>query len=444
MDIAAYVADKRTANTKKGELRPTSDALERWTTRIYARKLHLMGEDGAMQYLSDYGRGIAAPKCVALAVVCEVNGFLAIAEGFWKKAFELETGTAAPITAEFSTPKTTPAKEGYFRVPGSVMIPSFEKPAPVASPFPSHLQPGRIVTMQPVDAKYPRQHYIDDDNYLGQAKIDGRRMVVIADGNEVYYQSRSTKKCGTPDVNIHADLTALMGNVGPFILDGEVVYYSYDESEHRTGAQAAIVNVNAGHPEIQPRCEYAIFEALYAHGQDLTDTAKMDRIEQAESIEAILHECGLDENMRISVLRTFCSRLEKTFLAEQMQTHQREGEVWTHKYAKYIGGKDEKNENSVRTKYLPEFVAVILGLTQTSAEGRPFGAIEIGIRDIAGHIKPVGSVGTGYTVAQMLDIYHRFMSSTPGTVRIMVKSQGFTENGQVWQGRYLGFAEEEE
>jgi hypothetical protein len=44
----------------------------------------------------------------------------------------------------------------------------------------------------------------------------------------------------------------------------------------------------------------------------------------------------------------------------------------------------------------------------------------------------------------MHQIFHRFESSTPGTVRIMVKSQGFTENGQVWQGRYLGFAEEEE
>jgi len=90
------------------------------------------------------------------------------------------------------------------------------------------------------DAKYDRQHYIDDNDYLGQAKKDGRRLVVIADGTDVFYQSRSTRLSSTPNIKLDGCLTALMEKIGPFVVDGEVLYYSYDGTEHRTGAQAAI------------------------------------------------------------------------------------------------------------------------------------------------------------------------------------------------------------
>ena len=427
MDFVTYVAQKRAENTKKGVLKPTADAMERWNNRIVARGLHLLGEAGADQYLVDYGRGIAAPKCVALAVVCESTNYLAIADGFWKKAYELETG--------FQVPKSAPRTD-YGRVPSGEMIP--EEVAPTTSPFPPHLQPGRICTMQSVDAKYPRQNYIDDDRYLGQAKKDGRRMLAIGDGIEVYFQSRSTKKCGAPSIAIHNDLAALTKEIGPFILDGEAVCYSYDSSEHRTGAQAAITNMNAGHAYVQPIHAYAVFEALYSYGKDLTDRRKIERIDEANSLERVLHTMGLGRD--IDVLVTYYTREGKAFLASDQKKNGREGEVWTLKDAPYVGGKDERYETTVRTKYFIDLKAVILGLTPTTAEGRPFGAIEIGIPE-AGKIKPVGSVGTGYTVSEMWDIYHRFAAGGP--VLINVKSQGLTENGQVWQGRYEGFAEEE-
>ena len=247
MEFAIYVAQKRAGNTKKGVLKPTADALERWTTRIAARQLHLMGEAGADRYLADYGRGIAAPKCIALAVVCEANNYLAIAEGFWKKAYQLETG----LTPEFSTPETTQIddeEEIYFER---------STPTPVCTnPFPPHLQPGHIVTMQPVDAIYPRQHYIDDDCYLGQPKIDGNRLVVIVDPQKVHFQSRSTRLRPSPDRKLHDSFLDMIDEVGPFILDGELVYYSWGNKEHRTGAQAAQVNIDAGCPELQPMCKY--------------------------------------------------------------------------------------------------------------------------------------------------------------------------------------------
>ena len=95
-------------------LKATADALERWNNRIVARGLHKQDEAGADQYLADYGKGIAAPKCVALAVACEVNGCNGIAMGFWAKAFSLETGIMPATEPDFApgAPDTQGAPEG--------------------------------------------------------------------------------------------------------------------------------------------------------------------------------------------------------------------------------------------------------------------------------------------------------------------------------------------
>ena len=174
---------------------------------------------------------------------------------------------------------------------------------------------------------------------------------------------------------------------------------------------------------------------------DLTDASKVDRITEANDLVDTMHRIGLDPEFHIEVLPTAFTQEEKETLVANQQTNLREGEVWTLKYSSYIGGKDEHNETTVRTKYMKEFEAAILALTPTTAEGRPFGAIQIGMRE-AGYLKPIGSIGTGYTVDEMREIYNRVARADYGTVMIKVKCQGFTENGQVWQGRYLGFAEE--
>jgi hypothetical protein len=63
---------------------------------------------------------------------------------------------------------------------------------PIVAELPPHLQPGRIVTMQPVDAPSERSYYIENPDYWGQPKRDGNRVVAIATKDKVYYQSRST------------------------------------------------------------------------------------------------------------------------------------------------------------------------------------------------------------------------------------------------------------
>jgi len=62
---------------------------ERWNARVIPEKLHLLGEDGAIIYLTRYGRRISEQKIVQLALKAEFEGYPEIALGFWKQAFEI-------------------------------------------------------------------------------------------------------------------------------------------------------------------------------------------------------------------------------------------------------------------------------------------------------------------------------------------------------------------
>ena len=97
------------------------------------------------------------------------------------------------------------------------------------------------------------------------------------------------------------------------------------------------------------------------------------------------------------------------------------------------GDKDKKHfSTGVRTKHLTEREVVVTGFTPTTATGRPFGAICVS-EWVNGKLVERGNVGTGYTVEEMLEIHKRFKM---GPLAIIVRSQGLTENGILWLGRF--------
>ena len=65
---------------------------ERWVGRIKDRDLHLSGEKGAETYLRLFGRGISEGKVVNLAIKAEDEGYKEMADGFWKKAYSIQSG----------------------------------------------------------------------------------------------------------------------------------------------------------------------------------------------------------------------------------------------------------------------------------------------------------------------------------------------------------------
>jgi bifunctional non-homologous end joining protein LigD len=309
---------------------------------------------------------------------------------------------------------------------------------PTVDFLPAHLQPGKIVTMQPTDARQPREFYITHEAYWGQPKIDGNRLVVIATEGARYYQSRSLQLRSAPSLEIEGALQALAVEFGTTVLDGELVYYDAADAEHRTGAQAATANIEMGRGDVQPRPVYQVFRSLYSNGGDRTGDPESLRIQEAEDLLAWLDGSGWQGPVRM--LPTARTTDQKRELAESQEASGREGEVWTLHAGRYLGGKDAKSERTVRTKYLVDLEVVILHLTPTTAEGRPFGAMEVGMKE-GPSIVPIGSVGTGYTVDEMHEIARRHLAK-PGQVKVLIKSQGLTEGQQLWHARFVDFVEE--
>jgi hypothetical protein len=452
MNYTEYIESKRKAAKKI-----SADIRERWNNRIVTRGLHLLGEPGAIQYLSDYGRGIGTAKVISFALCAEAEGYPEIAAGFWQKAFELETGekaTAADTKNTSTTVTTTPksTKATPKSVNNSDIIPE----------LPPHLQPGRIVTMQPVDAPSERSYYIENPEYWGQPKRDGNRVIIIATKDKIYYQSRSTNLRQQPSIEIQKTLQQILtqltkttielpplskgrvgegssvdavNQLGTFILDGELYYKSYNGSEHRTGSQAATVNIENGFPTTQPQVVYAIFKSLFFNGNDLTTATESARIEAGVTIGELL----IANSPEFEIVPTAKTLEEKLLLANKQQTENREGEVWILHNCQYIGGKNIRTFPMVRTKYCIEFDLLIVGLTKTKVAGRPFSAIEVA-QEKNGKLVPMGTVGTGFNMEEMEEIARRY-TANPHGVKIKVRSQGLTESGLLWHARFLEFTE---
>ncbi len=137
------------------------------------------------------------------------------------------------------------------------------------------------------------------------------------------------------------------------------------------------------------------------------------------------------------IVPTARTKEEKLLLVQKQQAEDREGEIWFKSSCRYVGGKDAHTLPIVRTKYCQEIELVVTNLTPTTAEGRPFGAIEVA-KEVDGFFVSLGSVGAGFALSDMLEVVRRHAAS-PGQVRIKVRTQGLTESGQVWHGRFLEF-----
>ena len=395
---------------------PTADIIERWNTRIVQQGLHLRGRMGAADYLSRYGKGVAAKKVVALALMAEHAGATEMAAGFWEKAYQLETGNSESF-GENSAGNTAPIN----------VVTERRAAAPVLKDLPADFQPGQIATMQPTDASYPQSSYIHDPQYLGQPKRDGCRNVVFATPAAVAHQSRSTLV--TPSFGLAFDEAARKAaeEIGAFVLDGEKLWISANGKEHRTAAQAATENVNLGEGTARPILQYSAFKALYYKGSLLT-ASEEQRIAAARIIVEAIHRHDLD-GIEVEATPTAYTTKEKQALADAQKAEGREGEVWTLKRCAYTGGKDHKTA-TVRTKYLIRVLAVITRVITSKAAGRAVAAFEVA--DLSG--KPLGKVGTGFNAATANDLAARHLAN-PGQVRVQVIAQSLTETGKLWLPR---------
>ena len=388
----------------KLNVKPTADIAERWQKRVVTRGLDKQGRAGGEAYLESYGKRIGAKKCVKFAVQAELMGAQEFANVLWEKAHVLEGGEYESLSLEGTS-------ETVIQIPISETLPEVDG-------IPPHLQPGKIATLQPqnIDRGGDVSALLNDDKWWMQKKIDGYRLVTICTPDEIFYQKRSLKLDTPPTPEIDEALRKIANFFGTIILDGELTWLDVHTKEHRTAAQAATANIMFDQPEAQPVGKYMVFDCLYFEDYDLTPAEFIDRADALDNIDLMV---GLESP--VLVLDVISESEDKILLGDIQKSQGREGLIFRDSTSTYVAG---KSGTAYRHKFLMEHELDVTGLTETTAQGRQFGAIETAL----------GSVGTGFSDADQLEIKQAYEN---GGLRIEVVSQGLTENGRLWHPRFI-------
>jgi len=422
MKITEYVSEHR-----QGFKKTKADIVKRWNERVLPRGLNTQGRNGAAAYLTAYGKGISAEKVVDLALVAESEGAPEMAAGFWEKAFELAEGRFEPFVVEGS-----PGEAVSIRVATARSI-----AAPTLAGIPEALQPGKVSTMQPKDAPHPQEHYIKNPNFWGERKRDGKRTVLFGTPERIVHQGRSTNVMAPFDLGFDQAAQRVAEDLGAFILDAETYYVSASGSEHRSAAQAATANIKMGCGNIAPVACLAVIRAIFTNNRDLRGERESVRISAAIPFVAAL-EAALKgvPNTMVEQLKPACTEDEKRALCTQQKSEGREGEVWVRHDCKYAAG-DASPELTVRTKYLSEADFLVSDIVLSDADGRLIKSLALVTNDA--DRRPVGNVGSGFDSENSAKLL-RLHATAPGTVLVKMRFQGYTENDQLWQPRFLDFA----
>lgn len=429
MNLTTYIST--TKASIKNPHKVKTDILERWNSRVIPRHLHTQGRSGAKTYLHDYGKGISAPKIIHLALCAEFMAAPEMAMGFWEAAYEKETGRVETLISPPSTETPTPVAP----LQASIIETHYQQKRETLHEFPSDLQAGNTVPMQPCDTNHERSYFIENPKYCGQAKRDGHKNLLYVTPHTLIHQSRS----GNILPPIHEDFEVACCqaalDIGPFVLEGERYFLSAIGTEHRTAAQAATINIQQNLGHIQPVPVYAVFKALHARNQDLRPLDERTRVTAGEEIVSAIQKYLTPDRTpgapRIECLPTAFTSEEKALLVAKQQKEQREGEIWTLIRAPYTAGKNHKF-HSIRSKYASESHLIIKALIPSSDHSSPFGAIEVQDQ----HGNSLGRIGNGFDADEALKI-HKAHNTKPGTVIIKVRHYGYTENQKIWQGTYL-------
>ena len=422
MNLQEFIDEHVSKKSKDGIIKVTSAINKRWETRIVTQGLDVQGADGARAYLARYGNNIAAPKVIDLALCAQAKDAEEMAKAFWTKAYELTFGSSPSGAGDTSLQSVSSAGQSVGEEPS------------VVPDLPQCLQPGKIHTMQAVDAPEDREYYIKSQDYIGQPKRDGHRTVVIATPDKVWFQTRNLNLIDISENKLVTLFKSAAKRLSPFVLDGELWHRSFDGKEHRTAAQAAEWNVRKGQPTAEVTTVYTAFKVLYFAGLSLVDEPEHMRIQLLEKTVWVSDQDMPDGNKHFEICPTAKTTEEKKALVEKQLTEGREGEVWIKSSCNYTGGKDASAYPMVRTKYISILTLLCTGVTPTTAENRLFGSIEVS-EEINGKLVPVGKVGSGFDFTSQKEI----MEKVPqGNFKVFVATQGRTASGKLMHARYQG------
>jgi len=215
-------------------------------------------------------------------------------------------------------------------------------------------------------------------NWIFEEKYDGVRILAYKEGAKVRLISRNAIDRTSRYLEIASSVRELSAET--LALDGEVIVL-----DRKGISRFQLLQQGKGKPE------YAIFDCLYANGEDLRKKPLMHR-------RTVLEKFVRDQSPLILARRLGPDGLKAFAIATRRGL---EGILAKDQSSLYVPGRS-KSWLKVKTHQEEEFV--IGGFTRPTGSRNHFGALLLGVYDGA-RLEYAGKVGTGFTEESLRSLY---------------------------------------
>jgi bifunctional non-homologous end joining protein LigD len=218
-------------------------------------------------------------------------------------------------------------------------------------------------------------------NWIYEEKYDGIRILAYKEGNRVSLLSRNDKN-RTKDF---PDIVGAIANLGPgtLLLDGEIVVFDFSRI-----SRFQLLQQGKG------PTQYAVFDCLYADGEDL-------RRERLSVRRKILEHLVRPSN-RLMVSSKLAEDGMKAFQVAKRKGF--EGVVAKNLSSVYV---ERRSPEWLKVKVNKEEEFVIGGFTAPAGSRQHFGALLLGVYD-GNKLRYVGKVGTGFDESTLSSLRRKF------------------------------------
>ena len=241
----------------------------------------------------------------------------------------------------------------------------------------------------------------NEPNWIFEEKYDGVRMLAYKEGSQVELVSRNAIN----RTERYPAIAAAIKNLPPetLVLDGEVVVF-----DAKDVSRFQLLQQSKGTPK------YAVFDCLYANGEDLRKKPLSER------------RVALERLVRAQPPLLLSARLSDNGINAFVVANKRglEGIIGKNLSSVYV---PRRSADWLKVKVHQEDEFVIGGFTQPSGARQHFGALLLGVYS-KGRLQYVGKVGTGFTDRTLRELRGKFehMERTASPFAAKVREPGAT------------------
>jgi bifunctional non-homologous end joining protein LigD len=223
----------------------------------------------------------------------------------------------------------------------------------------------------------------DREGWIFEMKWDGYRAVAEVENGKVRLYSRNLKSFNTAYPPVVEALKSFKHDV---VVDGEIVALENGRPSFHALQQ---------YKEAPVPLQYAIFDILYADGEDLTDLPLLERKERLRKLLPDHSQLLMSEHMEEKGKKFF----------ERMKKENLEGMLAKDGNSTYRIGARSKSWLKVKSSNAQE--AIIVGYTEPRGSRKNLGALVLAAY-VNGKLTYIGHSGGGFTGKELEDLYKKF------------------------------------